>query len=112
MAVARDDLTVEQGTTWQETWVWLQDGEPVNLSGCQVRSHVRVSFDAEILFDLTPHLLLDPLAGEIVLEVDAVTTAGWSWSGLTRWDLEIEWPGGRVTRLLEGQIRLSREVTR
>jgi len=71
--------------------------------------------------DVTPKLELNttnnritianPIAGEIQLYISATDTSTINWvSGV--YDLELVSPSGDVTRLVEGTVSISREVTR
>jgi len=55
--------------------------------------------------------IANPIAGEIQLYISATDTSTINWvSGV--YDLELVSPSGDVTRLVEGTVSISREVTR
>lgn len=117
MAAGRYRLVIEQGATLDRTFKW-KDGEGalVDLTGYTARCQVRASYTSETkILDLTTEnsgIELGGAAGTIRLKVSAATTAAISLTGLGVWDLELVSPSGVVTRLLEGRVVLSREVTR
>lgn len=117
MAAGRYRLVIEQGATLDRTFKW-KDGEGalVDITGYTARCQVRASFASETkLLDLTTEnggIELGGAAGTIRLLASATTTAALVLAGLGVWDLELVSPGGVVTRLLEGRVVLSREVTR
>lgn len=52
-----------------------------------------------------------PLEGKFMLVLSAAETSAIDWRR-GKYDIELESPGGVVTRLLHGAIEVSREVTR
>lgn len=89
---------------------------PQDLTGYTARMHIRkaVSSPDPPLFSLTTEngrIQLTPAEGRIVLLVSATDTALLSFSTAV-YDLELVSGGGVVTRLLQGSVSLSREVTR
>jgi hypothetical protein len=112
---AQYDLTIQQGATFRRQFRWLADGDPVDLTGFAARMQIRRSVKAvDVLVDATTAnglLTIAALAGEVTVELPATLTAGISAvSGV--YDLEMVDPGGFVTRLLEGDVTFSPEVTR
>jgi hypothetical protein len=78
--------------------------------------HLRTTVDATTtLLELTEAngraLITDAAAGEITLQVSAADTALLTFTSAV-YDLEIEFSGGVVDRVLEGTVKLSKEVTR
>ena len=115
-AVAEYDLEFNQGASYTKTFTWKDgDGVAVNLTSYTARMQVRQSVSAtEVLLELTTEngrLTLGGSAGTITLALTPATTAGIVWRR-GRYDLELVAPDGGVTRFLEGQIVVSREVTR
>lgn len=117
MTPAKLKLTIYQGATFKRI-LRVKDaaGDPIDLTGASARMHVR-----ENIADETPLLILDkdnarlvatdPEAGELTLLISAGDTAALAFqSGF--YDLEIAYSNGTVDRLLEGTIKLSKEVTR
>jgi hypothetical protein len=110
------NLTIYQGSTWRRVVRLATPAGAVDLSGATVRMHVRATVAATTtLLELTEAngraLITDAAAGEIVLLVSATDTAALTFtSGV--YDLEIEYADGVVERILEGAMKLSKEVTR
>jgi len=116
MSAGQYDITIEQGTTVRIPFVWKDEtGEVVNLTGYKARMQARRSISsASPVIDATTEnglLLIEPEQGRIWLDIPATTTATFDWPR-ARYDLEVESASGVVTRLLQGQITLSKEVTR
>lgn len=108
-------FTLEQGATFRRVITWRDDdGNLVNLTGYTARMQVRRIPGDTTLLELTTangRISLGGSAGTITLLVTAAVTAA-----LTKWpsavyDLELIDGSGTVTRLLEGKMRFSPEVT-
>jgi hypothetical protein len=120
MTAARQNILIEQGATFNLRLEWTDsDQNPVDLTGFHVRSHIRPRLESEtILLDLDSNesnILIDfaPLdeTGVIDITVSALVTEQLDFASAV-YDLEVESPDGTVTRLVQGRVRLSREVTR
>lgn len=114
---AKLKFTIYQGATFRKRLTWKTGplSSPVDLTGCTARMQVRSSVDSPIvLLPLTTEnggIALGGTAGTIDLYVSDAGTTAITWSGGV-WDLEIVYPGGDVTRLAQGSISVSPEVTR
>lgn len=114
MAAGSYDFVCEQGATFNRT-LTVKDSSGVarDLSSFTARMHVRRRID-----DASPMLSLTTengrislnSSGQVVLSVDADTTAALTDGGV--YDLEIESSAGVVERVIEGNFILSLEVTR
>lgn len=116
MAAGQYDFTIEQGATFVRPFVWKSsDGTPVNLTAYTARMQVRQSYSSgEILLNATTEngrLQVSGAEGKVTLSLTADVTAAITWRR-GRYDLELVAPDGAVTRLLEGQITVSKEITR
>lgn len=107
---------IEQGATFDRSLVYKDAaGVAINLTGFTARMQVRASVKAvPVLLELNTtngRIIITALAGAIRLLVAATDTALLTFrSGV--YDLEIISATGVVIRLLEGEIELSKEVTR
>lgn len=117
MSAAQYDLVIEQGATWSQAVQW-KTGSPataVNLSGytarMQLRSSVSASTAALSLTTENGRIALTANTGTITLSVSATDTAALA-AGRYVYDLELVSGGGLVTRLMEGVVTVSAEVTR
>lgn len=114
---AKIKLTIYQGATFRKrlTWKAGTPAAPVDLTGCTARMQVRAEVDSPTaLLTLTTEngrITLGGAAGTIELYVSDEDTAAIDWEG-GAWDLEIVHPSGEVTRLAQGAIMVSPEVTR
>jgi len=119
-----DALIIEQGATFSETFEWLDSNNAaVDISNYKARMQIRATIGdltklAEGTYDdatsiATGDIVISftALSGLITLTIAAATTAAMDFQS-ARFDLELESAAGVVTRLVEGDIQLSREVTR
>lgn len=116
MPAATYDFDIEQGATFSKTITWKDaDGNPINLTGYTARMQFRKNKAAtDILFNATSSngkLLLGGSAGTIDINIAAADTAAFDFSRAV-YDIELQSSGGTVTRLLEGAVNVSKEVTR
>ncbi len=116
-APGRYDMTIYQGATFDVTLTW-KTGDPataVNLTTytarMQLRSTVESSTVALELTDANGRLILGGAAGTIRLLLTATDTAALAQGGYA-YDLELVTASGTVTRLVEGRVTVSPEVTR
>ena len=116
MSAATYNFALEQGATLLKPIIYKDStGAVVNLTGCSARMQIRRSVsDPDVLLNMTSSngkIQLVPLQGKITLVFSAADTALLNFSK-ARYDLEIVAADGSVTRLLQGEITLSKEVTR
>ena len=124
MAAGNYSFTIEQGTTFTRIFKYKdEDGNPVDLTGYDVRMQIRSTYDSATLASLTSGsgdfvLSVPPDAAEgvtdknqIKLTISASHTAAYTFDQAL-YDIELESGTGVVTRLLQGKIKLSREVTK
>lgn len=114
---AKLKFVIYQGATFRKrlTWTVQATGTAIDLTGCMARMHIRAKLpDTATLLVLTTEndrITLGGAAGTVDLFISDEDTALITWtSGV--WDLEIAHPNGDVTRLAEGSVSVSKEVTR
>lgn len=110
------DIAIYQGSTYSQQFTWKdQNGAAINLTGYSARMKVRPGVDsATVLLDLTTanaKITLGGVAGTITVNLTDVETAALA-AMLGVYDLELISGGGVVTRLLQGNLIVSNEVTR
>lgn len=116
MSAATYDFEIEQGATLIKPIVWKDsNGNPVPLGGYTAKMQVRKSASAaDVLVELSTtngRISITPNTGTVTLIFDATTTAALSFSSGV-YDLEMTSASGVVTRLMQGAITVSKEVTR
>lgn len=116
MAAATYDFEIEQGATLIKPLVWKDDaGTPRNLTGFTARMQVRQSASSDdVLLELNTEngrIQITAGTGTVTLIFSAATTAAIDWRR-GKYDLELVASDGTVTRLIEGEISVSKEITR
>ena len=116
MAAAKLDLIVEEGTNWTTKFTWHDSaGAAVNITGYSAELKARpTKTSATTLVSLTSGagtIALGGAAGTVTLAVIAATTGAYSFTRAF-YDLELTSGSNVVTRLAEGNLTLTREVTR
>jgi hypothetical protein len=117
MAAANYNITIEQGADFSLPLTWKDGtGAVVNVTGYSARMQIRESYDSDdYIISLTSGvgggITLGGAAGTINIEISSSVTAN---MGLMRavYDLELVSLSGIVTRLVQGDVTISREVTR
>lgn len=106
-------LVIEQGATFDSIIRYLDANGPIDLTGCTARSQAR-SADGTVLVNLTTEnggIVLGGSAGTIQrLLNDTLTSALPLVDGM--YDIELEFPDGYVSRLLQGPSFVSEERTK
>lgn len=114
MPAGNYDLTIEQGATFAQRITYkVPAGTPVDLTGYTARLQVRRTAASPVALSLTTEnggITLGGAAGTIDLAITATATAAIAADAYV-YDLELV-SGATVTRLLEGNVVVSREVTR
>ena len=113
---ANYDITIEQGATFQLNLIWKDSaGAPIDLTGYTAKMQVRqryASDDAVLSLSTTAGtIVLGGVAGTINITGPAADTAAITIKQGV-YDVELTSAGGIVTRLIEGCVAISPEVTR
>ncbi len=134
MAAGIYNFTIEQGTTFQRTFKYKDaSGDPLDLTNHSVRMQIRsdkadktTSFLHEFgsgsefstqgsggLFIVSASVAGQAISvlDQFTLFISSSTTETMSFESAI-YDIEIEDTGSIVTRLLQGKIKISKEVTR
>lgn len=116
MPAASYDFEIEQGATLLKPIVWKDStGAAFNLTGYTAKMQVRQSAASpDVLLEMSTtnsRITLTPGTGTITLVFSATLTSSITWTR-GKYDLELTAPNGTVTRLIEGQISVSKEITR
>lgn len=114
MSAGTLDLSIEQGATYNLVLTWKIDGTAVNLTGYTARLQARVDVeDSEVILSMTTldGITLGGVLGTITLNLSAAATTALI-PGTYVYDLEMAAGSGIVTRLVQGELIISPEVTR
>lgn len=115
MAAGTLDFTIEQGATFNLLLTWKINDVAVNLTGYTARLAARVDVeDTETVLTLTTEnggITLGGALGTISLDRTAAQTTLLP-AGTYVYDLELVAANATVTRLVQGELNISAEVTR
>ena len=115
MAAGTLNFTIEQGATFNLILTWEIDTIPVDINNWTARLQARVDVeDTQTVLTLTTEnggITLGGAAGTISLDQSATQTAILP-AGNYVYDLELISGIGVVTRLVQGELDISAEVTR
>ena len=112
MAAGKHNFTLEQGSTFDREITVQENSQALNLTGYSARMKMRSTHDSSsIALTFTAAIANPATNGKINLGATATATAAVE-EGIYVYDLEIESSAGTVTRILEGTITVTPEVTR
>lgn len=115
MSAAQYDIQIEKGTTFKYTLTYTDStNTPINLTGYTAKMQIRKQYiSAEFLTELTTangKITINGTQGKILLNIPAQETDDFMWTDGV-YDLVIISSSGEVTRLLEGGVSVSQNVT-
>jgi hypothetical protein len=116
MAAGNYDLYMEQGATFSLVITWKDSSNtPINLTSYTARMQVRrTKQSTTVIVEASTtdgRIVLGGALGTITVTIPATVTDDLDF-GCGVYDLEVESSGGQVTRLIEGGVSFSKEVTR
>jgi len=112
MAAGKYNMLVQQGATYnQSITLKSSTGTPINITGCTVAAQIREQYsDATPVATFTTNI---PVGTDGVIQISLTPTET---SAITIekgvYDIEITYPGGTKDRILQGNVVISKEVTR
>ena len=113
---AEYDFTIYQGSDFNDTITFMQEegGSPANLTGLALRMQIRRTKNSvNSMIDLTTEnggLISGGILGTIGIYIPAIDTAEFTNDGV--YDIEVIHSLTSTERWLEGNITLSKEVTK
>lgn len=128
MAVARYLFKVYQGSTFRERYEFLDsESNPIDFTGYECRMQIRPSYTSDTVFcnisssidndgtgiNMTPvssSIALPRSSGSISLEISAASSSLFTFDEAV-YDIEA-YSGSYVSRLMEGKVKLFKNVTR
>jgi len=117
LPIAEADICIFQGATFNQT-LFYETGEPsapVNLAGYTAKMHIRSKPESKaLILELSTtngRIVLNETTGSIRLFISASDTASLSICDKAVYDLELT-TGAITTRILQGNVIISPEVTR
>jgi hypothetical protein len=110
------NAVIDQGADWFVNFTYQDStGTPINLTGYTAAMQLRAPTDSLIaslsLSSPSNGITITPLTGLVAVRATAAQT-GALIDGIYEYDLELTSGSGIVTRLVQGQLTLSPQVTR
>jgi hypothetical protein len=112
MSAARYNLVIDQGSDFAINFTVKEDGSAKNLTGYSARAQMRTSKTASSVAATFTCTISTPTNGTVTMSLPNGTSSALA-AGTYVYDLEIFTANNAiVTRLLQGSIDLTQEVTR
>jgi hypothetical protein len=111
MAAGTHNFTLEQGVTFSKIITVKEDGTAMNLTGYSARSQMRATHDSTSIALTFSTTVSNASNGQITIQATDSQTAAVE-EGIYVYDVEMESDSGTVTRLIEGTVTVTPEVTR
>ena len=111
MSAGTYNFTIEQGTTFSRVLTLQENGSAMNLTGYSVASQMRSTHDSSSIVATFSGSVTNASSGQITLSLTNSQTSAIE-EGIYVYDVEITSGAGSVTRILEGNITVTPEVTR
>jgi hypothetical protein len=111
MSAGTYNFTIEQGTTFSRVLTLQENGSAMNLTGYSVASQMRSTHDSSSIVATFSGSVTNASSGQITLSLTNSQTSAIE-EAIYVYDVEITSGAGSVTRILEGNITVTPEVTR
>lgn len=112
------NMYIPQGATYGHKFLYKNESDDsvIDLTGYTARLHIREKVTStstlyEASTDTDDGITITGALGEVYLEIPAATTAAWTFTKAV-YDLEIISAADKVSRIAEGNVKVSAEVTR
>jgi hypothetical protein len=108
------NIGIDAGSTFQVIFAWKDAAsEAIDMTGYSARMQLRMDLgqaNPDLSLATGSGITITAADGEILVEIEPATTE--TMTGSYFYDLEVESPTGVVTRLCQGTVTVSSEVTR
>lgn len=112
MSAARYNLVIDQGSDFAINFTVKEDGSAKDLTGYSARAQMRTSKTSTSIAATFACSIANPSSGTVTLSLTNATSSAVT-AGTYVYDLEIFTANNAsVTRLLQGSVDLTQEVTR
>ena len=111
MSAGTYNFTIEQGTTFSRVLTLQENGSAMNLTGYSVASQMRSTHDSSSIVATFSGSVTNASSGQLTLSLTNSQTSAID-EAIYVYDVEITSGAGAVTRILEGNIIVTPEVTR
>mgnify|MGYP000449878673 CR=1 FL=1 len=110
MSAGTYNFILEQGATFNRILTLKENNAVMDLTGYSVASKMRSTHDSSTVVGTFTCTISDASGGKITMNMTATTTAAIE-EGMYVYDIEITSSAGTVTRLMEGSVTVTPEVT-
>ena len=111
MSAGTYNFTIEQGTTFSRVLTLQENGSAMNLTGYSVASQMRSTHDSSSIVATFSGSVTNASSGQLTLSLTNSQTSAIE-EAIYVYDVEITSGAGSVTRILEGNVTVTPEVTR
>jgi len=111
MSAGTYNFTIEQGTTFSRVLTLQENSSAMNLTGYSVASQMRSTHDSSSIVATFSGSVTNASSGQLTLSLTNSQTSAIE-EAIYVYDVEITSGAGAVTRILEGNITVTPEVTR
>jgi len=111
MSAGTYNFTIEQGTTFSRVLTLQENGSAMNLTGYSVASQMRSTHDSSTVVATFTGSVTNASSGQITLSLTNSQTSAIE-EAIYVYDVEITSGAGAVTRILQGTVTVTPEVTR
>tara|TARA_B100001564_G_C20645019_1_gene674011 strand:- start:356 stop:691 length:336 start_codon:yes stop_codon:yes gene_type:complete len=111
MSAGTYNFTIEQGTTFSRVLTLQENSSAMNLTGYSVASQMRSTHDSSTVVATFSGSVTNASSGQITLSLTNSQTSAIE-EAIYVYDVEITSGAGAVTRILEGNVTVTPEVTR
>jgi hypothetical protein len=112
MSAARYNLVIDQGSDFAISFTVKEDGSVKNLTGYSARAQMRTSRNATSIAATFTCTIATPTNGTVVMSLANGASSSLT-AGTYVYDLEVfTTNNASVTRLIQGSVDLTQEVTR
>ena len=111
MSAGTYNFTIEQGTTFSRVLTLQENGSAMNLTGYSVASQMRSTHDSSSIVATFSGSVTNASSGQLTLSSTNSQTSAIE-EAIYVYDVEITSGAGAVTRILEGNVTVTPEVTR
>ena len=112
MSAGRYNIIIDQGSDFSVLFTITEDGSAKNLTGFSARAQMRTTKGAASVSATFTCVVTSASEGKLTMSLPAATSSALT-AGRYFYDLEIFTSGdAAVTRLMQGEVDLTQEVTR
>ena len=106
------DLYIDQGTDWSAIVDFKNiDNTPRDFTGCTIAGQMRKGYGSTSYTAFTTTFVAPPTSGQVKIELSASTSSAMK-AGRYVYDVEVTSSNNKKSRIMEGIVTITPEVTR